>query len=195
MQVEHSTSDPAGFDARARLHDAIAFAAHAHRHQIRKDGRTPYAAHVFRVMFTVRDVAGITDPEVLAAAVLHDTIEDTTTDRDDLIARFGPRVAGWVAALTKDMRLPEEEREAAYRAGLVRAGSEVLAVKLADIFDNLMDLPNIEPGRNPSNSLSKSRELLAHLSPHVPASLRALHSRVEALADHIEARLRSTGRL
>jgi guanosine-3',5'-bis(diphosphate) 3'-pyrophosphohydrolase len=69
------------------LAEAISFAARAHRHQIRKDGLTPYVAHPFRACMTVRDVFGIEDPVVLAATVLHDTIEDTTTDYDDLAER------------------------------------------------------------------------------------------------------------
>ena len=70
--------------------DAVAFAAWAHRHQVRKDNKTPYVSHVFRVCLTVRHVFGFDDPRMLAAAVLHDTIEDTTTDYDDLIEHFGP---------------------------------------------------------------------------------------------------------
>src|SRR4051794_24993753 len=93
------------------LLDAIAFAARAHRHQLRKDGQTPYASHPFRVCLVLRHVFGIDDTKVLTAAVLHDTIEDTTTDNDDLSERFGPDVARWVAALTKDKRQPDEERE------------------------------------------------------------------------------------
>src|SRR5215217_2629487 len=96
------------------LLEAASFAARAHRHQLRKDGQTPYAAHPFRVCLIVRHVFGIDDPDVLAAALLHDTIEDTTTDFDDLAIAFGPRIAGWAAALSKDGRLPEPEREAAY---------------------------------------------------------------------------------
>src|SRR3954467_9177362 len=98
------------------LLEAAGFAARAHRHQFRKDGLTPYAAHPFRVCLIVRHGFGIGDPEFLAAALLHDTIEDTTTDFDDLEERFGARVAGWVAALSKDTRLPDAEREAAYMA-------------------------------------------------------------------------------
>src|SRR5436190_896130 len=90
------------------LLEAISFAARKHQGQLRKDDRTPYFAHPVRVMMIVRDRWGITDPEVLAAAVLHDTIEDTTTDYDDVVKRFGPRVAQLVALLTKDKRLPEE---------------------------------------------------------------------------------------
>ena len=58
--------------------------------------------------------SGFDDPRMLAAALLHDTIEDTTPTATTSIERFGPEVARWVAALTKDMRLPHDEREAAY---------------------------------------------------------------------------------
>src|SRR5207247_7086248 len=86
------------------LLEAIAFAARAHRGQLRKDGQTPYASHVFRVCLILRDAFDVTDHRVLAAAVLHDTVEDTTTDFDDLAEDFDPEVAGWVAALSKDKR-------------------------------------------------------------------------------------------
>ena len=89
------------------LLDAVSFAARAHRHQLRKDKETPYVSHVFRVCLVVRHVFGIDDPKVLTAALLHDTIEDTTTDYDDVIERFGKDVADWTAALTKDMRVIE----------------------------------------------------------------------------------------
>src|SRR5262249_44303552 len=104
----------------AYLLDAIAFAARAHRPQLRKDGQTPYVSHVFRVCLVVRHVFGIDDTRVLTAAVLHDTIEDTTTDYDDLREQFGDEVASWVAALSKDKRRHEDMREQAYTAELAR---------------------------------------------------------------------------
>src|SRR5438309_10990310 len=96
------------------LLEAIAFAARTHQGQIRKDGKTPYASHVFRVCLVLRHVFGVDDERALRAAVLHDTIEDTTTDFDDLQERYGAEVAGWVALLSKDKRLPDDQREAAY---------------------------------------------------------------------------------
>src|SRR5215212_5062604 len=93
------------------LLDAASFAARAHDGQYRKDGETPYAAHPFRVCLVVRDVFGFDDPHMLIAALLHDTIEDTTTDRDDIDETFGERVGKWVAALTKNATLPYAERE------------------------------------------------------------------------------------
>src|SRR5687768_2451137 len=129
------------------LFEAASFAARAHRHQVRKDGQTPYAAHTFRVCLVLRTVFGIDDPRVLTAALLHDTIEDTPTDYDEIAERFGAEVAGWVAALTKDMRLVEDRREEEYRRVLTGAPWPVAVCKLADIYDNLADSRHLPPER------------------------------------------------
>lgn len=154
-------------DQTTLLFDAISFAARAHRHQLRKDGMTPYVSHVFRVAMVVRQVFGCNDPRVLAAAVLHDTIEDTTTDFDDIRERFGPDVAGWVVALTKDMRLPEAEREAAYIRQLVVADWPVAVCKLADIYDNLGDSTGMPPAAR-RRTVSRSRQYLEALRAALP---------------------------
>jgi guanosine-3',5'-bis(diphosphate) 3'-pyrophosphohydrolase len=127
------------------LLEAVAFAARSHQGQLRKDGQTPYASHVFRVCLVLRDVFGMDDRQVLTAAVLHDTVEDTTTDFDDLEEQFGPEVARWVAILSKDKRLPEVEREQAYVTCLSRAPWQVKLCKLADIFDNVLDTSHVKP--------------------------------------------------
>lgn len=123
----------------ALIQKAISFSARAHIGQLRKDGQTPYGAHPMRVFFIVRHVFEIEDTTALCAALLHDTIEDTTTDYDDLLEEFGADVADAVAALTKDMRLPEAQREADYDAGLLKASWQARAVKLADTYDNTSD--------------------------------------------------------
>lgn len=125
--------------------EAIAFAARAHRHQQRKDGITPYVSHVFRVAMVVATVFNVQDPPTLAVGVLHDTLEDTTTDYEDLSERFGDQIASDVAALSKDMRLPEEERERVYIATLAQANKAVLLCKLADLYDNLSDSRHLSP--------------------------------------------------
>ncbi len=157
---------------------AVAFAARAHRHQLRKDGETPYVAHVVRVAFAVRQVFGIDDPKVLTAALLHDTIEDTPTDYDDLAERFGGDVAGWVAMLTKEMRLPEADREAAYKTVLASAPWQVVVCKLADIYDNLGDSANLPPARRP-RTYARSAEYLDAMRPTLPAEARPAFEVVE----------------
>lgn len=126
---------------------AIAFAATAHHGQYRNDGRTPYVSHVFRVATIVRNAFGIADPALLQAAVLHDTIEDTTTDADDLIERFGPEVAGWVARLSKDRRLPEDERERQFRDAFGSGPWQVQVVKLGDLCDNMLDSASLSDAK------------------------------------------------
>jgi guanosine-3',5'-bis(diphosphate) 3'-pyrophosphohydrolase len=118
---------------------AASFAARAHRHQKRKDDTTPYVSHVFRVCLVVRHVFGFDDPKMLAAALLHDTIEDTDTDYDNVFDEFGKEIADWVSALTKEKRWQEEKREALYAETLRASPWQVKVIKLADQYDNLAD--------------------------------------------------------
>ena len=70
-----------------QLLEAASFAARAHQGQYRKDRVTPYVSHPFRVCLVVRDLFGFDDPRMLITALLHDVIEDTTTDYDDAAAK------------------------------------------------------------------------------------------------------------
>ena len=117
--------------------EAASFAARAHRYDLRKDGVTPYIAHPVRVAFTVMCVYGFGDDTIIAAALLHDTIEDTGADYDEVEEAFGREVARLVAVMTKDMRLPEDQREKAYDAELARGPWQGRLLKLADVYDNL----------------------------------------------------------
>ena len=150
-------------DSLKTLLDATAFAARAHAGQLRKDGKTPYFSHAFRVCLVIRDVFGVADHQVLTAAVLHDTVEDTTTDFEDL-EQFGSEVAGWVALLSKDKRLPEAERERAYVESLSRAPWQVRLCKLADMFDNLMDLASLDAKKR-VGVLRRLRDCLEGITP------------------------------
>ena len=120
-------------------HEAAAFAGREHGDQRRRDGLTPYAVHPCRVALIVAAVYGVTDEITLAAAYLHDLIEDCPTDYEDIAERFGADVADIVAALTKDMRIPEAEREARYDEQLRDGPSAARLIKLADVYDNLVD--------------------------------------------------------
>jgi|SRR5262245_23720401 len=170
--------------------EAAAFAARAHRHQLRKDNNTPYVSHVFRVCLVVRHVFGFDDPKMLAAALLHDTIEDTNTDCDDIIERFGTEVADWVAALTKDMRLPHDEREEAYGKQLASAPWQVKALKLADIYDNLGDCKQFSPGGR-RKTANKTRFYLGFIAPGLPEQVHAALQLVQQRLAELEAGLTS----
>lgn len=141
---------------------AASFAAWRHHGQMRKDGRTPYFAHCVRVAMTVRHVFECDDEVTLAAALLHDTIEDTTADFDDLVEECGEEVAEIVAALTKDMRLPEDEREKAYDENLAKASWKARLIKLADVFDNVIDCPSEMTRRKAVEKAHRALKLAAN---------------------------------
>jgi len=124
------------------LANAISFAARAHGGQWRKDKQTPYVAHPVRVMMIVCREFGVTDEEILSAAVLHDIIEDTTRDYENISFHFGTQVADLVACLSKDPRLPEAERERRYDEQLEDGPWEARLIKLADCLDNFQDAIN-----------------------------------------------------
>ena len=132
------------------------FAAWKHRHQFRRDGVTPYADHPRAVRDILKKELGVSDVDVLAAALLHDTIEDTATDYDEVLERFGRRVADLVAALTKDNRLPEARREKAYFAQLARAPRDAKLCKIADTLHNCRDTD----GAHRPKAFGKARRLL-----------------------------------
>jgi guanosine-3',5'-bis(diphosphate) 3'-pyrophosphohydrolase len=132
------------------------FARWKHQHQFRRDGVTPYVEHPRAVMSILRDEFEVTDVDTLAAGLLHDTIEDTATDYDEVAERFGKRVADYVAVLTKDKRLPEEKRERAYFAQLARAP---LPVRLCKIADSLHNVRDSDAAHRPK-AVQKARKLL-----------------------------------
>lgn len=83
------------------LEQAIRFAVDAHAGQLRKDG----SAFILHPLEDATIVGTLTnDPEILAAAVLHDTVEDTDTTREDLLRAFGPRVCALVMGETENKR-------------------------------------------------------------------------------------------
>lgn len=118
---------------------AIEFALLRHEGHYRKRSRVPYIVHPLRIFATLALRVGVRDEATLAAAILHDTIEDTRTDFDEIVERFGEEVAKLVAIVTKDTRLPEAEREAEFTAQVLAGGPKVWIIKIADNYDNLTD--------------------------------------------------------
>jgi (p)ppGpp synthase/HD superfamily hydrolase len=120
----------------AVLHEAVDSAARWHGDQRRPTG-APYTDHLLEALEILVRGAGVTDPDVLAAAVLHDTVEDTDCTPADLAAAFGPRVAelvGWVT-----IPEPGPADKAAVKGASLRglaAPPAALLVKLADRASN-----------------------------------------------------------
>jgi len=122
---------------------AIAFATEAHERidHRRKYSGQPYAAHLDQVAKIVATVAD--DPEMIAAAWLHDAVEDTAATFDDIERAFNPSVAELVRELT-DVSKPSDgnrvERKAIDRDHLEKASPRAQTIKLADLIDNCRDI-------------------------------------------------------
>ena len=122
------------------------FAAARHRDQRRKDAEaSPYINHPLTLADILAREGGVTDANVIAAALLHDTVEDTETTIEEIADHFGARVAGIVAEVTDDKSLAKAERK---RLQIVKAPAkshEAKLVKLADKIANLRDIANSPP--------------------------------------------------
>ena len=125
---------------------AYHFAAARHVHQRRKgEAAEPYMNHLTEVAELVAAATRGSDPEVIIAAVLHDTVEDTETTLDDLVAEFGERVAGLVAEVTDDKSLPKQTRKDLQIAHASHASRGAQIIKLADKTSNLRALATSPP--------------------------------------------------
>ena len=165
---------------------AASFSARKHKGQTRADNLTPYFSHVARVTLILSHVFGMEDEETLIAALLHDTLEDTATDYDEIAAAFGERVAGYVVLLTKNVMLPKKEREKDYAQRLSTAPEVVMIAKMADLYDNLSDRVHSPKLRKTAATAEKLLKLFGArlrsktgLSAH--AKLTALLAEVKAL--------------
>ncbi len=120
---------------------ARAFATAAHTGQVRKYTKEPYIVHPIEVMQIVMTVKH--DEAMLAAALLHDVVEDTDYTIEDILREFGPDVASLVDDLT-DVSRPEDgnraHRKSLDRAHSAKASPRAQTVKLADLISNARDI-------------------------------------------------------
>jgi len=123
-----------------RFARAMVYACEKHAGATRDDGITPYAIHPIRVAENLRRLCGERDENILIAALLHDTIEDAAVSYDDIASKFGVEVAGLVAELSNDNRLPKARRRAAMMDHLHDLSPKAKRIKLADRLDNVTDL-------------------------------------------------------
>ena len=132
--------------------NAADFAAYKHRNQRRKDEeKTPYINHPIAVAKIISEIGNIEDPEILAAALLHDTIEDTKTTPEELIDNFGERVCNLVQEVTDDKTLPKLERKQRQIDHAKEISEGAALIKLGDKISNVTDITNTPPTNWDSN--------------------------------------------
>ena len=123
------------------LQKAMEFAAKKHAGAFRKGTTIPYFTHVMEAMEIVSRMTE--DEEIRAAAVLHDTLEDTDTTKDELVEAFGQRVADLVDAESENKRedLPPESTWITRKRETIRhmfcAGTETKIIALGDKLSNV----------------------------------------------------------
>ncbi len=125
--------------------EAVEFAIRYHGDQRRPTG-APYLEHLLEALEVLVRGAGVTDPDVLCAAVLHDVVEDTPCTVDDVRLAFGGRVADMVRWVTKPEPADGADRKAAkesYLKSLRDAPDDAVLVKLADRASNVQTLRSL----------------------------------------------------
>lgn len=170
---------------------AALVAAEAHAGQTRKGGRVPYVNHVIEVADLVADAGGT--PEMVAAAFLHDLVEDTPATEDTLAADFGPCIATLVAGMTDDPAwhdLPRPERKRRQADHMARAPRAVRRIKIADQTSNVRDVGRLPKGWAPGEARAyiAGAALVVDACRGADAALEAAFdaARAQALA-HLDA--------
>lgn len=134
-------------EAQTLYQEAIKFATakHLEKEQRVPGTNLPYVVHLSNVAMEIIITASHTNNFNLGFAVqvalLHDTIEDTSTDFKELENKFGIEIAKAVSALTKNKELPKEQQMQDSLTRIKQLQSEVWAVKLADRITNLQQPP------------------------------------------------------
>jgi (p)ppGpp synthase/HD superfamily hydrolase len=128
------------------LTEAYHFAAAKHVSQRRKgEAAEPHMNHLTEVADLVARATGAANLELILAAVLHDTVEDTDTTPEELASRFGERVAGIVAEVTDDKSLPKADRKRLQVEHARHASRGAQIIKLADKTSNLRSMATSPP--------------------------------------------------
>jgi len=170
-----------------KLLEAASFAAQRHTGHHRKGSNSePYINHPLEVANLLANVGGVEDIDVLIAAILHDTVEDVGVTKEDLVERFGERVAGLVLEVTDDKSLPKAERKRLQVEHAPHLSPGAKLIKLGDKISNITDVTNNPPA---DWSLDRRREYI-NWGESVIAGLRGTNERLEARFDQLVERAR-----
>jgi (p)ppGpp synthase/HD superfamily hydrolase len=163
---------------------SISFAAHKHRDQVRKGrGASPYINHPIEVAVVLADVGCVRDVEVLCAAILHDTIEDTETTAEELAENFGARVRLLVEEVTDDKSLEKHVRKRLAIEHAPHLSDDAKRIKLADKICNVRDVAHDPPAKWPH----ERRVAYLEWAAAVVAGLRGASAELEAEFDRVLA--------
>lgn len=176
--------DDAQLTGLALVLKAVEFASRKHRDQRRKDKRaSPYINHPIQLANVLWFEGGVTDPVVIAAALLHDTIEDTQTSWQELRGEFGDAVAEVVLDVTDVKWLKRNVRKRLQVSRAKHSSTRARLVKLADKIVNLRDVAAHPPS---GWSLERRREYF-DWAREVIDQVRGTHPELERRFDEAYA--------
>jgi guanosine-3',5'-bis(diphosphate) 3'-pyrophosphohydrolase len=163
-----------------KVRRATGFAAWKHTGHFRKgEGKTPYIHHPVEVAAILSEAGAVEDSDLLQAALLHDTIEDTDTRSTEIETHFGARVCSIVLEVTDDTSLQRQERKAAQIAHAPHLSKEAQSLKLADKISNVFDVAFSAPVDWPA----ERQHAYFDWASQVVAGLRGCNAALEALFD------------
>ena len=163
---------------------AANFAARRHRMQKRKGAAgEPYINHPLAVAELIASVGRVADAATLAAALLHDTVEDTDATFADIEREFGAEIRALVAELTDDKLLPSEERKRLQIEHAPAASRRAKIIKIADKSVNIADITRDPP---PDWTTTRRREYV-EWALLVIAGCRGVNAALEKHFDGIAA--------
>ena len=126
--------------------DAVYFAAQKHTGQTRKGANAePYINHPVHVAHLLHTRGGVSNTEILSAAVLHDTLEDTNTTEEELKEKFGETILGFVKEVTDDKTLPKKKRKQIQIEHAPHLSEGATYIKIADKISNITDITTSPP--------------------------------------------------
>ncbi len=159
---------------------ALRFSAQRHRDQRRKDaGKSPYINHPIDVVEMLWRVGGISDNRVLVAALLHDLIEDTKTEPEEIAELFGAEVLFFVLEVSDDKHLSKARRKQLQIEHAPSLSLGAKQIKLADKISNIYDITHSPPFNWP---IERRLEYL-DWARKVVAGLRGTNQALESLFD------------
>lgn len=170
-----------------KLLEAASFAAQKHRGQRRKGSDAePYINHPLEVANLLANVGKVSDYDILIAALLHDTIEDTKTTQEEITERFGENVCGYVRELTDDKSLPKAKRKQLQVEHAPHLSHGAKQIKLADKISNITDIT-----QNPPHDWSHERKIeYINWGEAVVAGLRGANENLERYFDELVVKAR-----
>jgi (p)ppGpp synthase/HD superfamily hydrolase len=163
-----------------KLLRAASFAAQKHRAQVRKGANAePYVNHPLEVTNILANVGKVDDINILTAALLHDTVEDTETTPEEIEEMFGKKVRKYVMEVTDDKDLPKARRKELQVEHAPYLSRGAKQIKLADKISNITDIMN-----NPPEGWSEQRkEEYIEWGKNVVAGLRGANADLEKYFD------------